>query len=55
MTIGYRGYINQTVVGAYAKSADSVLTPQTAASDHSLHCLLNILFMQSTIKIKSST
>ena len=38
------------LIGLYAKSADPAETPQHAASDQGLHCLLTGSFMQNNIE-----
>ena len=40
---------------AYANSADLVQTPQNAASDQGLHCLVTGISMQNTVKVKIFT
>ena len=39
------------LLGYFANSADPVQTPQMAASDQGLHCLLIGISMQNTIKM----
>ena len=43
------------VLGTYAKSADPDQTPQIAASDQDLHCVLTGISMQNTEKVKMFT
>ena len=38
-----------------ANCADPVQTPQTAASDQGLHCLLTAISIENTVKLKSET
>ena len=40
-------------MGYYANSADPVQMPQIAASEQDQHCLLTVISMQNTVKIKA--
>ena len=42
-------------MGTYANSADPVQTPQYAASDQGLRCLLTRVSMQNTVKVEVFT
>ena len=44
-----------TILETYANSADPVQTPQKAASDQDLHCLLTEISIQNTVKVKKKS
>ena len=43
------------VLGYYANSADLVQTPQNAACDQGLHCLLSFFSMENTLEMNTNT
>ena len=40
------------ILGACANSADPVQSPKNAASDRNIQCLLTVIYMQNTVKVK---